>query len=64
MFWIKVLPSRTHDDAIIQRFELDRVSVRFALVHPLLMPHAEPRLGGFSARPTTDCDNLNSLARS
>ena len=54
VFWVKALPSRAQDAAIIQRFELDRICVRSNLFHPWLMPHAGPRLGGFVALPATD----------
>jgi hypothetical protein len=54
VFWVKALPSRAHGVSIIQRLELDRLSVRSALVHPLLKPHAGPRLGGSPALPIVD----------
>ena len=61
MFWAEALPSRAHGAAIIQRFQLDRVWVRSALVHPLLMSRAGPRLGGFPALLTTDSTTSSAL---
>ena len=61
MFWVKALPSRAHCAAIIQRFELDRLSVPSTLVHRLLLPHAGPRLGGFPALATTDSTTSAAL---
>jgi hypothetical protein len=40
---------------------LDRIRVRSALFHPVPMPHAEPRLGGFAALPTTDSTTSAAL---
>jgi len=62
-FGAKAPPSRAHGAAIIHRFELDRLSVRFALIHPLLMPHAGPRLGGSPGPAYYRLDKLGSLAR-
>jgi hypothetical protein len=61
VFWVKALPSRAQDAASLQSFELDRIGVRSDLFHPLLMPHAGPRLGGFAALPTTDSTTSAAL---
>jgi hypothetical protein len=62
VFWVKALPSRAHGVSIIQRLELDRLSVRSALVHPLLKPHAGPR-GRLSGPAYYRFDSVGGLAR-
>ena len=53
-FWVNALPSRAHGAAIIQSFEnCTWFAFNLPLVHPVLKPHAGPRLGGFPALATT-----------
>jgi hypothetical protein len=50
VFWVKALPSRAHGAAIIQRLELDRLSVRSAIADRLPNAHALGR-GSAAFRP-------------
>ena len=62
MFWVEALPSRAHGAAIIQRFELDRLSVQSALFASFAVATRWAAARRLSGPGYYRFDNLGSLA--